>query len=402
MNNIFKDINVIELANVLAGPAIGQFFAELGANVIKVENTLTKGDVTRSWKLPTEDESTDISAYFSCVNWGKKSIAINIKKKEGVEIIYKLIKKSDILISSYKPGDAEKLGMDYDSLSKINDRIIYAHITGYGNDNPRAGYDAIIQAESGFTYMNGEPDSKSTKMPVALMDVLAAHQIKEAILIALLNREKTGKGCKIDASLFQSGVASLANQAANWLVGNTIPERMGSDHPNIVPYGSIFNTLDDGQIVLAVGTDKQFTSLCEVLSISDITGAPEYKTNYHRVKNKEILLNKLQERILTFRKNELLELLNNKKVPAGSVNNMKEVFEQPESSEILLSCRINEELEIKGVRSLIARINNKLPGDDLLPPPKYSEHTLRILQEELNLDITRINYLKEVEVIDAT
>lgn len=240
MQGALAGLKVIELANVLAGPSIGTFLAELGAKVIKVENISTEGDVTRKWKLPKESESTDISGYFSCVNWGKTSLALDLTAPEGLKIIHDLTKTSDIVLASYKPGDAEKLNVDYATLKNIQERIIYAHITGYGLQNPRAGFDAIVQAESGFTYMNGERGGPPVKMPVALMDVLTAHQIKEAILLALLHREKTGKGQFIDASLFQSGVASLVNQATNWLVGKAIPERIGSDHPK---YRSLWNNI---------------------------------------------------------------------------------------------------------------------------------------------------------------
>jgi len=253
-----EGLKVLELASVLAGPSVGMFFAELGATVIKIENITTQGDVTRKWKLAKENPNTDISGYFSCVNWGKYSFAVNLLEKEGLDIIYKLTAECDIVLVSYKPGDAEKLKVDYPTLKQYNQALIYSHITGYGLKNSRAGFDAIIQAESGFTYMNGNPGGPPTKMPVALMDVLAAHHLKEAILLALLYRERTGKGQYIEASLFKAGIASLANQATNWLVGKTIPERIGSDHPNIVPYGTIFKTSDNKEIVLAAGTDKQF------------------------------------------------------------------------------------------------------------------------------------------------
>ena len=182
-----KDIKVLELASVLAGPGVGQFFAELGAEVIKVENLKTCGDVTRSWKSAGE-ETDDRSAYFCSVNWGKQSIAIDLMTGEGREIVHHLAARSHIVIVSYKPGDADKLGVDYGSLSKDHPELIYGQITGYGSGNQRVGYDAIIQAEAGFMFMNGEPGGPSLKMPVALIDLLAAHQLKEAILIALLQR----------------------------------------------------------------------------------------------------------------------------------------------------------------------------------------------------------------------
>jgi crotonobetainyl-CoA:carnitine CoA-transferase CaiB-like acyl-CoA transferase len=287
-----KDIRVLELANVLAGPSVGVALAELGATVIKVENLLTCGDVTRTWKLQTEDKDTDISGYFSCVNWGKKSISIDISTEEGLNIIYSLTRICDIILVSYKPGDAEKLKVDYNTLCKWNNRIIYAQVTGYGLNNPRAGYDAIIQAESGFTLINGEQDGQPEKMPVALMDILAGHQLKEAVLLALFTRERSGKGSYVETSLIKSGVAALANQAANWLVGGTIPGRMGSDHPNIVPYGTIYYTSDRKPVVLAIGNDKQFADLCTILGNPGIATDEKFSKNFYRVNNR-VELNKI-------------------------------------------------------------------------------------------------------------
>ncbi|HRW98805.1 MAG TPA: CoA transferase, partial [Cyclobacteriaceae bacterium] len=179
---LFTGLKVVELASVLAGPSVGQFFAELGAEVIKVENLHGGGDVTRTWKGNGE-QTGDVSAYFSSVNWGKKSLALDLSKKEGREIVQQLASKADLIIASYKPGDAEKLGVDYGTLSKLNRGLIYGQVTGYGPDNERVGYDAVIQAESGFMDLNGTPDSGPTKMPVALIDVLAAHHLKEGLLL---------------------------------------------------------------------------------------------------------------------------------------------------------------------------------------------------------------------------
>ncbi len=197
--------------------------------------------------------------------------------------------------------------------------MIYAHITGYGTRNNRPGYDAIIQAESGFTYMYGKPDSGPVKMPVALMDVLAAHQVKEGILLALLHRERTGEGQLIEVSLIQSGAASLANQTSNWLVGKSIPQRMGSDHPNIVPYGTIFKTGDGKDIVLTVGTDKQFADLCRLLGIPKIVSDEKFVSNAERVKHREELKKILQQYIVKIFMDDFLEQLNEKNIPAGSV-----------------------------------------------------------------------------------
>jgi crotonobetainyl-CoA:carnitine CoA-transferase CaiB-like acyl-CoA transferase len=372
-------IKVLELASVLAGPAIGMFLAELGAEVFKVENLITEGDVTRKWKLPSEDADNDISGYFSCVNWGKKSIAIDISSAEGGELIYSMAEECDIILVSYKPGDAEKLKVDYASFRSVNQAIIYAHVTGYGLSNHRAGFDAIIQAETGFTYMNGEPDGRPTKMPVALMDVIAAHHLKEAILIALFNREKTGAGCYVDASLFRSGISSLANQATNWLTGGLIPERIGSDHPNIVPYGTIFKTSDNKGIVLAAGTDKQFQELCHLLNSPDLAYDTRYDKNQKRVRNKANLLPVLQRLIEQYDRETILNLLSDRKIPAGGVYNMKEVFETPEAKEMVIEGDAGG-LMIKGVSTIAFKIDGEKSADNLTPPPHYGQHTEDVLK----------------------
>jgi crotonobetainyl-CoA:carnitine CoA-transferase CaiB-like acyl-CoA transferase len=394
-------LKVLELASVLAGPSVGMFFAELGATVIKVENCTTGGDVTRKWKLPGEDPESDISGYFSCVNWGKYSIAINIGDKEGLEIIYKLAAVCDIVLVSYKPGDAEKLGVDYFSLQNHNANLIYAHITGYGLHNPRAGFDAIIQAESGFTYMNGEPGGKPTKMPVALMDVLAAHQLKESILLALLQREKTGKGQYIEASLFKAGIASLANQATNWLVGNTIPQRLGSDHPNIVPYGTIYQTKDNKEIVLAAGTDKQYKELIKTLGRPALAEDPRFARNQDRVIHKYEINRIIQDIISTYDRDDILSILSEKRIPAGGVFNMKEVFEVPEAEEMILKGIYPDGLKIKGVRSIAFTSGQSKNVKNPDPPPRYGEHSHTILKEWLNFDDNRIRQLNLKGVIYA-
>ncbi|MGD1842491.1 MAG: CaiB/BaiF CoA transferase family protein [Thermonemataceae bacterium] len=365
MYQLFQHLTVVELASVLAGPSVGQFFAELGAKVIKIENPRTGGDVTRSWKLPTEAKETTISAYFSAVNWGKESLRLDLTQETALTQLYQLIKESDIVIASYKPQDAEKLKVDYKTLRQINGQLIYGHITGYGVDNPKVGYDAIIQAEAGFVDMNGTPTGDPVKLPVALMDVLAAHQLKEALLIALMHRAQTQEGSYVQVSLLESAVASLANQATNWLNAGKLPQRMGSEHPNIVPYGSIFTTLDEQRITLAVGTDKQFVQLCKLLSLPNVATDPLYASNQQRVKNKATLLPILQGAIQQWPKEKLLKKLEAARIPAGSVNTLKEVFENNDLQEIMLQ---DKATVLRGVRQLVAKFD-KGCWTTLSPPP---------------------------------
>ncbi len=396
---ILSSIKVLELANVLAGPGVGAMLAELGAEVIKVENLQTNGDVTRSWKLPDEDPATDISAYFSCVNWGKQSLAIDLQKPDGIGLIKQLIKHTDIVLASYKPGDAEKLKVDYETLKQINPKLIYAHLTGYGLDNDRAGYDAIIQAETGFTLMNGEAGCKPVKMPVALMDILAGHHIKEAIFLALFQRERTGEGNYIDVSLFRSGLASLANQATNWLVGNCIPKAMGSDHPNIVPYGTIYYTSDSKPVVLAVGTDQQFASLCKILGKADLITDERFKTNLLRVKNRVPLQEMLKSLIAQMARTDLLEACKKCKVPAGGVFNMQEVFEQTEAQPMLLSQVTDQGNQLKGVSSIAFWMKGHTFANVSGTPPHYGQHSAAILKDVLGLKNHEVLSLIEKNVI---
>ena len=365
-------LKVLELASVLAGPSVGQFFAELGAEVIKVENLKTGGDITRTWKGAGE-QTDDRSAYFCSVNWGKKSVAIDLSSVEGKAIVQKLASKSDIVIASYKPGDAEKLGVSYQQLRTINKQLIYGQITGYGSENDRVGYDAVIQAESGFMDLNGDKNGSPTKMPVALIDVLAGHHLKEGLLLALLKKEKTGEGSFVEVSLIQTAISSLTNQATNWLVAGKLPSRQGSAHPNIAPYGESFLTKDGKRILLAVGSDRQFFDLLHVLEIDPITFEQKFSTNHRRVENREELGKVLGDRIIRLNATELLLKIHRYKIPAGIIQNVKEVFEMKEAKELLIEAE-----GIRGVRTVIGSSSGwKL--ETLTPPPHFGEHTQMIV-----------------------
>lgn len=374
LKSMLKDLKVLELASVLAGPGVGQFFAELGAEVIKVENLKTGGDVTRTWKGVGE-QTDDRSAYFCSVNWGKKSVAVDLSTAEGKSIVQQLAAKSDVVIASYKPGDAEKLGVDYNQLRKKNERLIYGQITGYGSDNDRVGYDAVIQAESGFMELNGDKHGAPTKMPVALIDVLAGHHLKEGLLLALLKRERTGEGSIVEVSLIQAAIASLTNQATNWLVAGKVPSRQGSAHPNIAPYGESFLTKDGKRILLAVGNDRQFFDLLHVLNIDPVTFEQKFSTNHRRVENREELGRMLAEQIIHLNAGELLLKIHAYKIPAGIIQNVKEVLEMREAKELLIT---NDNLT--GVRTFVAEISDyRLPVTGLRPPPHFGEHTEEII-----------------------
>jgi len=369
---MFKDLKVLELASVLAGPSVGQFFAELGADVIKIENLKTGGDITRSWKGPGEKPDA-LSAYFCSCNWGKKSVAIDLNSKQGKQIVHKLVAQSDVVIASYKPGDAETLGVSYNQLKDFNQKLIYGQITGYGPDNDRVGYDAVIQAESGFMEMNGDVNGPALKMPVALIDVLAGHQLKEGLLLSLLKKEKTGKGSFVEVSLIQTAMASLVNQATNWLVAGKIPVRQGSSHPNIAPYGDVYETRDGKRVLLAVGSDRQFKNLLSIVNENTLDSLQIFSTNELRVINRGALKDILGKAIKKVDSADFLMKLHSAKVPGGLIQNVKELFEMPEAIEMLLTSN-----GLMGVRSIAVR--NYDDNFVLSPPPAFGQHTEEVIK----------------------
>lgn len=331
---IFKDLKVVELASVLAGPAVGMFFSELGANVIKIENKLTNGDVTRKWKLPQEKNETT-SSYYHSINWNKKSLFLNLSKKEDLDIALSEIINADILISNFKKGSALKLNLDYQSIYKLNPEIIYASINAYGEESDQVGFDAMVQADSGWISMTGPKDGQACKMPVAIIDLMAAHQLKEGILIALIKKFKTGKGSKVTASLFESSIASLANQASGYLNTGHTPVRMGTMHPTIAPYGDLYTTKDKVELMIAVGTDRQFQVVADILEIDDHS-IEELKRNQARVIQREKLNLLLQKAFYNFESDSILKAFRNKAIPIAIIKSLDEVFEHPLAKGMIL------------------------------------------------------------------
>lgn len=323
---LIKDLKIIELSSVLAGPLVGTFFAELGASVIKVENKKNGGDVTRTWKMQAEPAENHVSAYYASANFGKENIFLDFSQNDNYQMLIELIKDADIVIVNFKQGDAEKFKLSYAHLKSFKSDLIYASITGFGDDDPRLAFDVVLQAETGFMSMNGEPQSRPLKMPLALIDILAAHQLKEGILIALLERKLNGAGAQVKVSLFDAAVTALANQASNYLMNDNIPQAIGSLHPNIAPYGELFETADKHFIVLAVGSDRQFANLCHALHNAELINMPEFSTNSMRVANRNVLQKLLQAHFHSMSADETEQLLLQHDVPFGRVRNLKEVF----------------------------------------------------------------------------
>ena len=352
MGGVFKDLKVVEIASVLAGPSVGMFFSELGAEVIKIENKKTKGDVTRSWKLPSENKLTNVSAYFCSVNYKKQYRFLDLSDNKDILKVKAFISQADIVILNFKKGDDIKFGLDYASLKKENPKLIYATINGFGEESDRVAYDLILQAETGFMSMNGTPTSGPVKMPVALIDVLAGHQLKEGILVALYERQNTGKGKKVSVSLYDAAVASLANQATNWLMANHVAKPIGSKHPNIAPYGELFKTKDEKLITFAIGSDKQFTNLCKALGLDTILEDERFKNNVNRVKNRAVLEEILKSEIIKHQSNELLPKLHQLFVPVAKINSIDEVFKNNNAKDLIISETING-VKTKRVKTVI-------------------------------------------------
>jgi len=335
MEKVFEGLKVVELASVLAGPAVGMFFAELGAEVIKVENPIQGGDVTRSWKLPNENPEAKVSAYWAAVNYKKDHLFLNLKNETDLKTVRQLIADADILLTNFKKGTDKKLGIEYEKMKTINPKLIQCHLKGFDSDENRTAYDVVLQAETGYMSMNGTPESGPVKIPLAIMDLFAAHQMKQAILIALWKREKSGEGSYIEASLEKCAIGNLANQASNYLMANHIPQGMGSLHPNIAPYGETYTCADGKQIVLAVGNDKHFQLLCEILGKSELAFDEKFNNNYNRVINRIEMSDILAPLFRAFSREDLMNKIIALKIPAGAILNMKEVFENPIAQEMI-------------------------------------------------------------------
>ena len=361
-------LKVVELARILAGPWAGQTLSDLGAEVIKIE--APQGDDTRQWGPPfvTRDDDTSASYFHSC-NRGKTSVVIDFRTAEGKQDLLNLIKEADILIENYKVGGLAKYGLDYETLSHVNPTLIYCSITGFGQTGPyahRAGYDYIIQGMSGFMSITGEPDGAPQRAGVAITDLFTGVYATTAILSALHMRAKTGQGQHIDMSLLDTAVSVMANQGMNYLTTGTPPARTGNYHPNLTPY-QVFECCD-GHIIIATGNDAQYRRLCQILDLKHMTEAPEYLKNADRVANREQMIDALMDKTRQWSKLDLLSACEREGVPAGPINNMQEVFDDPQIQHRGLQIDFDG---IPSVRSPFRFSNASLKLDR--PSPKLGE-----------------------------
>ena len=370
-------IRVLDLSRVLAGPYCTMVLGDLGADVIKVESP--EGDETRGWGPPfVEGES----AYYLCVNRNKRSIVVDFKTETGRAVLQKLIRRSDVLVENFRPGTLARFSLDFGSASALNPALIYCSISGFGQTGPlrdKPGYDFMIQAMGGLMSITGEPDGAPTKAGVAVADLFAGQNAVIAILAALQARIHTGRGQHLDISLFDSQLGMLANVASNYLISGKLPKRYGNAHANIVPYQSFQGS--DAWFVVAVGNDRQFAKLCEVIGNSELAGDPRFMTNAGRVENRDELIAILQPIFRQQESTAWLFKLESAGIPCGPIHTLEEVFAEPqvEARGMLIH------MEHPGIGQLrlagSALKFSDTPVDYRLPPPKLGEHTEKVLQE---------------------
>jgi len=333
-----KGIRVLDLSRVLAGPWAGQMLGDLGADVVKVERP-GSGDDTRAWGPPwREPAGSGIpaeSAYFTCANRNKRSVALDLADPQGQHLVRELASKADVLIENFKVGGLRQYGLDYQSLCEANPRLIYCSITGFGQDGPyaqRPGYDFLIQGMGGLMSITGRPDGEAgggpIKVGVALVDVMTGLYASTAILAALHHRVATGRGQHIDVALLDVQLAALANQASNYLVGGTVPGRMGNAHPSIVPYQDVPTA--DGYMILTVGNDGQFARFCAAAQHPEWATDERFRTNTARVEHREELLDLIGAATVRRSTSEWIEVLDKAAVPCGPINDLRQAFDDPQ------------------------------------------------------------------------
>jgi crotonobetainyl-CoA:carnitine CoA-transferase CaiB-like acyl-CoA transferase len=378
-------VRVLELARILAGPWAGQILADLGADVIKVERSKT-GDDTRAWGPPfIEGKDGNLgAAYFHSTNRGKRSIECDFESEDGKRIVKKLAARSDVLIENFKVGGLAKFGLDYPSLAPDCPRLIYCSVTGFGQTGPyasRAGYDLMAQGIGGFMDLTGLPDGEPTRAGVPVSDIFTGVYSVVGILAALQRREKTGKGGYVDTALVDSTVGVLANQAMNYLASGVAPKRIGNAHPNIVPY-QVF-PVADGHIIIATGNDSQYGKLCAVLGEPELARNPEYLVNKDRLNNRPVLVAHLSELTKKFKRDDLLAKLEAVGVPAGPINDLDQVFADPQvvhrGMQIHPVSDAAKSGSIPGVRTPIMLDGAPMAAER--PAPRLGEHTAEILRE---------------------
>ncbi|MBD75176.1 MAG: CoA transferase [Rickettsiales bacterium] len=393
-------INVFDLTRVLAGPTCTQVLGDLGANVIKVERPKS-GDDSRNLGPPYLDKKKDPqeSAYYLSVNRNKHSITINLTTKKGQSLAKKIISKCDILVENFRAGNLKQYGLDYETIRKINPKLIYCSITGFGQDGPyskRGGYDYLVQAMGGIMSITGEEKGPPTKVGVGVSDIITGLYSTISILSALRYRDKKSVGQRIDVSLLDSQVSWLSYVAQGFLVSGKIPKKIGNDHPSIVPYQTI--KAKDGLMVLAIANDNQFKNFCNFAGLEELYVDKKFCTNSQRVKNRKKLKDILESRISKNKIKYWVDGLVKVNVPCGPINNIKKVFDDPQV--IFRKMKINMKYDKKNISFIGSPINlSESPVQYKKVPPKLGEDTNKILKQFLKLNNTEIKKLKKDKII---
>lgn len=394
---LLSHIRVLDLSRILAGPYCTMMLGDLGAEIIKVEEP-TSGDGTRQWGPPFTPEGD--SAYYLSINRNKKSITLNLKTEAGREILKKLIRQSDVLIENFKAGTLANWGLDYETLQQIKPGLVYCTITGFGYTGPyqyRPGYDFIVQALGGLMSITGEPESPPTKVGVAVIDLFTGLFAGNAVLAALLGKQETGQGQRIDISLLDSALAILANQAGNYLISGQVPVRRGNAHPNIVPY-EIFHA-QDGYFALAVGSDSQWQKLCQIIERPQWTDDHRFRTNKDRVNNRTELIPLLNQIFSSSTVANWLNALTAAHIPTAPVNNLAQVFQDPQvqARQMQFTFTGPEGNDIPQVSSPL-KIPTA-PPQYRYPPPKLGESTEEILRQLAGISAEEIQVLRQQKII---
>ncbi|XP_070784038.1 succinate--hydroxymethylglutarate CoA-transferase isoform X2 [Enoplosus armatus] len=391
-----EGVRVLDLTRVLAGPFATMILGDLGAEVIKVERP-GAGDDTRAWGPPFVDTE---SAYFLSVNRNKKSISVDLKHPRGANIIQELAGVCDVLVENYLPGKLHQMGLGYEQLSRVNPQLIYCSISGYGQTGPQSqspGYDSIASAVSGMMHITGPEDGEPVRPGVAMTDLATGLYAHGAVMAALLQRHKTGKGVHIDCNLLSSQVSCLSHIAANYLNAGKEGRRWGTAHESIVPYQG-FKTRD-GHIVVAAGNDKQFVRVCQVLQLMELTDEPKYKTNKLRVQNRQQLLHTLSQRFQQEKTADWLRRFEGSGVPVGPINNIQEVFSDPQVKHNGLIQEMNHPTAGRiTVPGPAVRFSSFSP-DEPTPPPLIGQHTVRVLRDTLSYSDDIIKRLLESRAV---
>ena len=400
-------LTILDLSRVLAGPWCTQLLADLGATVIKIERP-GGGDDTRAWGPPflrdAAGRETSEAAYYLACNRGKRSVAVDFTRAEGQAIVRDLARQSDALIENFKLGGLAKYALHYEAIHAHNPRLVYASITGFGQDGPyadRAGYDFIIQAMSGFMSVTGErddvPGGGPQKAGVAITDLMTGMYAASAVLAALAHRDRTGEGQHIDACLLDSAVAMMAVMNMNYLTTGVPPQRAGNAHQNIVPY-QVF-ACADGHVIIAVGNDGQFARFCDAAGHAEWARDPRFATNAARVRHREVLVPMVAQVVAARPQRAWLEVLEGLGVPCGPINRLDQVFADPQVRAREMRRDLPHPLAGR-VPQVVAPL--KLSGTPLayeVPPPLLGEHTGAVLAERLGLSDARLAELAERGVI---